>query len=213
MPPEGRRPPVQIRCVVPSLPDRSGRSGTRGRRGRRPDDECHPCARESRAVANMSDNLPAPYDPSRAHEPGAVQPYAPHARHDLSAAPPADVPGIAWRRYLTAIIRYKWLVLAVTAVAALAGAALGRTPRFHPLAPRRPALHAAPGRSGALHPRDDRLVLATLKDRTTSPCGTIPACLATAHPIPAPHACTSRSVTSKNRSAITSCVASSTMAR
>lgn len=74
----------------------------------------------------MSDNLPAPYDPSRAHEPGAVQPYAPHARHDLSAAPPADVPGIAWRRYLTAIIRYKWLVLAVTAVAALAGAALGR---------------------------------------------------------------------------------------
>lgn len=74
----------------------------------------------------MPENLPAPYDPSRGHEPGAIQPHAHHYRSDLSGYIPGEPQGQAWRRYLSAVVRYKWFVVAVTAVAAVVGVLLSR---------------------------------------------------------------------------------------
>ncbi len=74
----------------------------------------------------MSEQLPAPYDPSQSREPGAIQPHSPHPRSDLAGHVPVEPPGQPWRRYVSAVVRYKWLVLAVTAVAGLAGVVLGR---------------------------------------------------------------------------------------
>ncbi|HEX6938536.1 MAG TPA: GNVR domain-containing protein [Longimicrobiales bacterium] len=74
----------------------------------------------------MSRNLPAPYDPGSADDPGAVSHAARFSRPELGGVGAVEPPGTDWRRYLSAVYRYKWLVLAFAVAGGVAGAALTR---------------------------------------------------------------------------------------
>ncbi|HEX7120405.1 MAG TPA: GNVR domain-containing protein [Longimicrobiales bacterium] len=74
----------------------------------------------------MSENLPVPYDSAPAHDPGVARQQAAFSRADLAAVAPPEAAGTDWRRYVSAIVRNKWLVLALTAVGGVAGMALSR---------------------------------------------------------------------------------------